>query len=79
MASPSQASLAAPSGGSPASPAALADCSEAVCAALRQLQEGYAVVQARAAELQVEKPPAYAAGPPPLTLRAGEPPGLPPR
>jgi hypothetical protein len=38
--------------GSPGSPT-LADCSGAVCAALRQLQEGYAAAQARIQELQV--------------------------
>ena len=35
------------------SAAGLADCSEAVCAALRQLQEGYAAAQVRVQELQV--------------------------
>lgn len=38
---------------SPGSPASLADCSEAVCAALRQLQEGYATAQAAVQQLQV--------------------------
>ncbi|GAB4819754.1 hypothetical protein N2152v2_006800 [Parachlorella kessleri] len=37
------------------SAAGLADCSEAVCAALRQLQEGYAAAQVRVQELQEQK------------------------
>ena len=39
------------------SAAGLADCSEAVCAALRQLQEGYAAAQVRVQELQVGSAP----------------------